>query len=65
MISAEWLYKWKCFVKNKISNPINLTIKEKVPQSLNEKIGILPPGPITNYTLFVNDGITPDRLLSE
>jgi hypothetical protein len=54
MISSDWLYRWKCFVSNKVSSnmpdnfsPLMLRISE------NERIGILPPGPISNDCLFV------------
>ena len=52
MISSDWLFKWKCFVTNKISKAVNQNILHEIKQSPNSRIGILPPGPITNYTLF-------------
>ena len=30
---------------------------------MNDRVGILPPGPISNYTLFENDGIVVDKTL--
>ena len=57
MISSDWLFKWKCFVTNKISKAVNQDVLETVNTSKNSRIGILPPGPITNYTLFEQDGI--------
>ena len=57
MVSCDWLFKWKCFVSNKVSkNAIpNTNIQNEIRTSLNQRIGILPPGPITNNCLFVND----------
>ena len=52
MISSDWLFKWKCFVTNKISKAVNQNILNEIKQSPNNRIGILPPGPITNFTLF-------------
>ena len=60
VISSEWLYKWKCFLKNKISKPPNEHIEATISKSKNPKIGILPPGPITNIDLLKNDGIQQD-----
>jgi hypothetical protein len=61
MISTEWLYKWKCFISNKISSSsvvknggsIAKELTESVRKSGNDKIGILPPGPINNDELFM------------
>ena len=63
MISSEWLFKWKCFVTNKISKAINQEILHEINQSVNKKIGILPPGPITNYKLFELEGIVNDTTM--
>lgn len=63
MISSDWLFKWKCFVTNKISKAVNQDILHEINQSLNSRIGILPPGPITNYTLFEQDGIVMDTTM--
>ena len=63
IISSDWLYKWKCFVTNKISKAVNPNILDEINQSINDRIGILPPGPISNYTLFENDGIIADKTL--
>lgn len=52
MISSDWLFKWKSFVTNKISKAVNPKILHEIRKSSNNNIGILPPGPITNYTLF-------------
>ena len=60
MIGSEWLFKWKCFVTNKISKAVSQDIVHEINCSSNSRIGILPPGPITNYTLFENDGIVND-----
>ena len=64
MISNEWLFRWKSFVTNKISKPPSQEIVETIRKSPNSKIGILPPGPITNNSLFELDGIMPDTLIS-
>ena len=61
MIGSEWLFKWKCFVTNKISKAVSQDIVHEINCSSNSRIGILPPGPITNYTLFENDGIVNDQ----
>ena len=63
MISSDWLFKWKCFVTNKISKAINQDILHEINQSVNSKVGILPPGPITNYKLFEQDGIVMDQTM--
>ena len=34
---------------------------QEIRQSVNSRIGILPPGPITNFTLFVQDGVMMDQ----
>ena len=57
MISSDWLFKWKCFVTNKISKAVNQNILHEINQSPNSRIGILPPGSITNYRLFEQDGV--------
>ena len=61
MIGSEWLFKWKCFVTNKISKTVSQDIIHEISCSSNSRIGILPPGPITNYTLFEQDGIINDH----
>jgi hypothetical protein len=54
MISSEWLNQWKSFVSNKISSHLKVENKvENVRKSENSKIGILPPGPISNDDLFI------------
>lgn len=58
MISSEWLYQWKCFISNKISQNHSLNGQQVyVRMSESEKIGVLPPGPIANHSLFlrIND----------
>ena len=53
MISSDWLYRWKCFIsKNPSSNSDH---KKSIRVSENERIGILPPGPIGNEDLRSND----------
>ena len=44
IISSEWLNEWKAFVNNKPCKGALL--------SENNKVGVLPPGPINNHTLF-------------
>ncbi len=66
MLSCEWLAQWKSFISNKISSSLSLQvsqssdlkgsvegIKPRVRLSENPRIGVLPPGPITNDDLFV------------
>lgn len=55
MISGDWLFQWKCFISNKISNSAQASIdlKNKIRFSPNKEIGILPPGPIQNEDFFV------------
>ena len=60
MISSDWLFKWKCFVTNKVSKTANQNVVKEIRQSTNSRIGILPPGPISNYTLQVHDGVIID-----
>ena len=59
MISTEWLYHWKCFISNRvnfkhISDPLmdQELFKSQLRISENERIGILPPGPVNNEVLF-------------
>ena len=54
MISSEWLFQWKCFISNKISNSSSFSreVKDRVNVSPNKEIGVLPPGPICNKDLF-------------
>lgn len=50
---SDWLYKWKCFVSNKVSSSAGDDhAKMSLRRSENDKVGILPPGPISNDTLF-------------
>ena len=54
MISSNWLNQWKSFVSNKISSSLKAENKaDNIRKSENPKIGILPPGPISNDELFV------------
>lgn len=59
MISSDWLYRWKCFVSNKISSSHPNKSPEEAGNNVriseNEKIGVLPPGPISNECLFENN----------
>ena len=57
MISGEWLYQWKCFISNKISNSSSVSNEQKsrVLLSENRDIGVLPPGPIKNDGFFTRD----------
>ena len=50
ILSGDWLFQWKCFISNKISNSSSVTAesKNKVRFSKNKEIGILPPGQISN-----------------
>lgn len=50
LISANWLKEWKAYIVNK---PSKLSTVCSHPQ-----IGVLPPGPITNNTLLMNDNKT-------
>ena len=54
MISSNWLFQWKSFVSNKIQ-PLGASqgAIDQVRISENEKIGILPPGQISNLDLFL------------
>jgi len=54
MISSEWLNQWKSFVSNKISSSLKAENQaDNIRKSENSKIGILPPGPISNDNLFI------------
>ena len=46
MISSDWLQQWKSFISNK------KTDKKFCRVSPNPDIGVLPPGPILNDSLF-------------
>ena len=61
MISSDWLFKWKCFVTNKISKAVNQSILHEINQSSSSRIGILPPGAITNFKLYEQDGVSLDQ----
>ena len=50
MIETEWFYSWKCYVSNDSTEKNLANNKKKI--SPNKNIGVLPPGPITNYNLF-------------
>lgn len=56
IISSNWLFQWKCFISNKISNS---GTHQRIRESLNKSIGILPPGPISNEDLLIFQGVTP------
>lgn len=45
-LDSEWFNNWKFFVTNDISE------KPKKRLSQNQRIGVLPPGPISNNSLF-------------
>jgi hypothetical protein len=47
LINTEWITQWKCFVFNKPSS-------DPEQNSLNQAIGVLPPGPISNHKLFTD-----------
>jgi hypothetical protein len=56
MISGDWLLQWKSFISNKVSSNLlktNPNAKYIIRSSENAKIGILPPGPISNSDLLV------------
>eukprot|EP00826_Nyctotherus_ovalis_P058859 TRINITY_DN8131_c0_g1_i6.p2 TRINITY_DN8131_c0_g1~~TRINITY_DN8131_c0_g1_i6.p2 ORF type:complete len:209 (+),score=51.85 TRINITY_DN8131_c0_g1_i6:953-1579(+) len=50
LISSNWLLKWKAFIFNKPCKYSQV--------SVNPAIGVLPPGPITNNTLYLKDKTT-------
>jgi len=47
LISTDWLTQWKAFIFNKPCKNSRI--------SPNSAIGVLPPGPISNYSLFQRD----------
>ena len=54
MISSEWLFQWKCFISNRTSSLKSLPqTVDSVSVSENPLIGVLPPGPISNFDLFI------------
>ena len=57
MISNDWLYRWKCFVSNKVSSqsasPSSEDQAKFMRRSANQRLGFLPPGPISNECLFI------------
>ena len=46
IINADWVNAWKNFVFNKVKKSRNLC--------QNARVGVLPPGPISNHKLFDN-----------
>jgi len=50
VIEIEWFLNWKCFISNDTTDKILLNNKKKI--SVNKNIGVLPPGPISNFNLF-------------
>lgn len=54
IVSSEWLFKWKCFVQNKVSRSAEPRLINEVRMSSNKAVGILPPGPIQNQALFAS-----------
>jgi hypothetical protein len=55
LINAEWLKIWKAYIFNK---PTKKSI-------VNEVVGVLPPGPISNDKLLLSDGKTPRKGLEK
>ena len=57
MISSEWLSQWKSFISNKASSlskdQVAAPFKARLRVSENPRVGILPPGPISNDDLYV------------
>jgi len=49
-IDLEWFLLWKCFVTNDLTEKYIPNSKKKISHNLN--IGVLNPGPISNYSLF-------------
>jgi hypothetical protein len=49
-IDIEWFLLWKAFVTNDLSDKHISNSKKRI--SANKRIGVLPPGPITNSNLF-------------
>jgi hypothetical protein len=45
IINADWVSEWKSFIFNKPSH-----VRDQ--NSINQAVGVLPPGPITNHKLF-------------
>ncbi len=50
VIDIEWFLSWKCFISNDTTEKNLANSKKKI--SPNKNIGVLPPGPISNYNLF-------------
>ena len=50
VIDIEWFLNWKSFISNDITEKSLANSKKKI--SPNKNIGVLPPGPISNYNLF-------------
>ncbi len=47
LISTDWLTQWKAFIFNKPCKNSRV--------SPNKEVGVLPPGPVSNYSLFLKD----------
>jgi hypothetical protein len=50
VIDIEWFLNWKCFISNDNTEKNLANSKKKI--SPNKNVGVLPPGPISNYNLF-------------
>lgn len=57
LVSGDWLFQWKCFISNKISNvaSVSAECRAAIKISQNKEIGILPPGTINNQVFFVQE----------
>lgn len=49
-VDLEWFLTWKCYVTNDLTEKYVANNKKRI--SPNKLIGLLPPGPITNYNLY-------------
>jgi hypothetical protein len=57
IIDKEWLYKWKSFIFNAPYKGVSSYVGK------SKLLGILPPGPVSNESLLLEDRVTPKKEL--
>jgi hypothetical protein len=55
IIEKEWLYKWKSFIFNAPYKGVSSYVGK------SKLLGILPPGPVNNESLLLEDKATPKK----
>jgi len=62
LIDIEWFLNWKCFVTNDLTEKFLLNSKKSI--SINQNIGVLAPGPISNNNLVDNQKIIKKHIIN-